>query len=627
MYEENKENSSVQQQNNKASADCDADNQAIKTAQEDPQMESISFMDYESYKTKYLQKESQESDVNSQSNISESVFPSENQSISQGQPVPMTQNNPQNQFLNGDHNLSSNNPTDYSHNYSQNKYECQDQNSPQHRPPYNSQNISPNQYPYSNQNFFQGQHTLNPQYPPQNQYTYGNQDFHPEHPPYYPQNYPQNQNPYNNNYSYRQQPYNQQHIPQHQNPNINSGVPPLQPPLGYPTNPQNQYPYGNNNVSANQLQGRYPNGPFPAPQYRYPNVPPNQYPYINQNNFRQVNPYRPYQRPMTKDEYTLGEIRKSYNRTGLTLFIHTFGIIIIQIILALVFAFSAFKSGTDVLKLFTSSDIEVQYAFTVVLSYALTNVGCALIGLAFTKRVNEFTSIFKIPKMNLKSVLWAFLSIYGLQGIIHILHTLYFSLEINQSPASDPSIGDVNPDVIIVYIIYSVILAPITEEILFRGMVLKNLSVVNKKFAIIFSAVLFGLFHENFPQMITATLIGILLAYVAIKSNSILIPIGLHMLNNLSMEIIDAVPDSTPKNIVLLVLFFGAGVFGLIMFIRSMKGSYTPNDTYSCLYEFDDPSYEKKASFGSVLASPAMDIFLVIFTLIIVVDIYVTIVH
>ena len=45
--------------------------------------------------------------------------------------------------------------------------------------------------------------------------------------------------------------------------------------------------------------------------------------------------------------------------------------------------------------------------------------------------------------------------------------------------------------------IYSVILAPIFEEILFRGFVLKNLSRFNVRFGIIMSAILFGLFHGN----------------------------------------------------------------------------------------------------------------------------------
>lgn len=80
--------------------------------------------------------------------------------------------------------------------------------------------------------------------------------------------------------------------------------------------------------------------------------------------------------------------------------------------------------------------------------------------------------------------------------------------------------------------LYASILAPITEEIFFRGYILRSLRPYGKRFAILGSAFLFGLFHGNLLQTPYAFLIGLVLGYVAMEHN-ILWAIALHMFNNL----------------------------------------------------------------------------------------------
>lgn len=74
--------------------------------------------------------------------------------------------------------------------------------------------------------------------------------------------------------------------------------------------------------------------------------------------------------------------------------------------------------------------------------------------------------------------------------------------------------------------------APISEEILFRGLVLRSVEPYGKKFAIFSSALLFGLFHGNLVQIAFAFLVGLVLAYVTVEY-SIGWAMVLHMFNNL----------------------------------------------------------------------------------------------
>lgn len=80
--------------------------------------------------------------------------------------------------------------------------------------------------------------------------------------------------------------------------------------------------------------------------------------------------------------------------------------------------------------------------------------------------------------------------------------------------------------------LYASILAPITEEILFRGFVQKALRSFGRNFAITCSAFTFGLFHGNLMQAPFAFLAGLVLGYVA-DEYSIGWCMLLHMVNNL----------------------------------------------------------------------------------------------
>ena len=80
--------------------------------------------------------------------------------------------------------------------------------------------------------------------------------------------------------------------------------------------------------------------------------------------------------------------------------------------------------------------------------------------------------------------------------------------------------------------LYAGILAPITEEILFRGLIQKSLKPFGKKCAIFCSAFAFGIFHGNLFQTPYAFLVGLVLGYVA-SEYSIAWAMLLHMINNL----------------------------------------------------------------------------------------------
>lgn len=81
-------------------------------------------------------------------------------------------------------------------------------------------------------------------------------------------------------------------------------------------------------------------------------------------------------------------------------------------------------------------------------------------------------------------------------------------------------------------LLYGGLVAPVTEEILFRGLVQSTFRPYGKRFAILASAFLFGMFHGNLVQTPYALAMGLVLGYVA-EEYSLGWCVVLHMFNNL----------------------------------------------------------------------------------------------
>ena len=121
-------------------------------------------------------------------------------------------------------------------------------------------------------------------------------------------------------------------------------------------------------------------------------------------------------------------------------------------------------------------------------------------------------------------------------------------------------------------IIFAGILSPIIEEVLFRGVMLNKLRTYGDKIAIITTALLFGLFHENFSQFFYAVGLGMIFAYVTLKTGTIKYSIGLHIMINMMGSVIGTqVLSSTIATMIFGIVVWVFVIAGLILFIKDFK--------------------------------------------------------
>lgn len=72
----------------------------------------------------------------------------------------------------------------------------------------------------------------------------------------------------------------------------------------------------------------------------------------------------------------------------------------------------------------------------------------------------------------------------------------------------------------------------ICEEVMFRGVIMNQYEKISKRKAIIYSAILFGVFHVNIQNLVGPVLLGIIFGITVYKTNSIYASIIGHAINN-----------------------------------------------------------------------------------------------
>lgn len=95
---------------------------------------------------------------------------------------------------------------------------------------------------------------------------------------------------------------------------------------------------------------------------------------------------------------------------------------------------------------------------------------------------------------------------------------------------------DGSPVQAVLLIISMTVLAPACEELFFRGFMQSAYEKYNRRYSWIIVGILFGLFHipNGISNLVPATMLGLVMSYLMLLTNSIWPPIVFHAFNNLN---------------------------------------------------------------------------------------------
>ena len=108
-------------------------------------------------------------------------------------------------------------------------------------------------------------------------------------------------------------------------------------------------------------------------------------------------------------------------------------------------------------------------------------------------------------------------------------------------------------------------LAPIFEELLFRKVLADRVLPYGEWPAILFSGLTFGLFHGNLTQFFYAALLGMILAYVYVRTGNILYTIGIHACINFLGGVLPMLVPAAAYGVMLVALA------GIVLFFALKK--------------------------------------------------------
>ena len=139
------------------------------------------------------------------------------------------------------------------------------------------------------------------------------------------------------------------------------------------------------------------------------------------------------------------------------------------------------------------------------------------------------SQLYRKPQYFAVLVLIGILASHGLSGLISLVGIDRLAGDYSQIEAT---VFAASP---VLVILQTVILAPLSEELLFRGILYSRLRKFPAGFwpAALISSALFGLYHFNLAQGIFAFLFGLLLCAVYDKTRNLWACISLHMGGNL----------------------------------------------------------------------------------------------
>lgn len=216
--------------------------------------------------------------------------------------------------------------------------------------------------------------------------------------------------------------------------------------------------------------------------------------------------------------------------------------------------------------------------FQIVLSLILFTAPCIISLKASKKRVSDIVPLKKPQKSDIVPYFLLGFSFCIFSGLIVSKAGAFFesfgiNYDVNFSDHPSGFFG------FMLTVLSTAIFPALLEEFAVRGIFMGLLLPFGEVFAVMSSAVLFGLMHGNFDQMPFAFLVGLVLGLIRIKTGTLYICCLVHFANNMSSVFFDYLSDGMSErsqNAVFLIYYIIVLLIGILGVMLLEKRNKTP---------------------------------------------------
>lgn len=294
-------------------------------------------------------------------------------------------------------------------------------------------------------------------------------------------------------------------------------------------------------------------------------------------------PDRSLYRPVSEQERRA--IKKNYSAAFIEAVIHSIGTLVFANIFFVIMMLSGyeFRINDDGLQV-----LDIPYLIAACIPSVIICLGLFIFDKA--KSGNKLSEYFRSDKITAGMV-------FGFFGVLMFAYAVGMIMQqiliagcfaVGVSPIKEGYLceSELSVPYLIIDVFLTGIIGPIAEELMFRGVILRRLSIVSQRFAIFASALIFGMMHLNILQMVMAFSIGLVLGYAAVKTGSLLLPIAGHMFINMfavSNEIMLFLTDEDTAEVywmAYLGVFLLIGAVALVIILSRRKLSLPKSTDY-----------------------------------------------
>lgn len=252
------------------------------------------------------------------------------------------------------------------------------------------------------------------------------------------------------------------------------------------------------------------------------------------------------------------------------------------------------------------SDAAVMQVLQIMLSTLMFTAPFVLIFRANNQRISDLVPLKK-PIGNKTAMFFIGLSVCAFANIANSYCGQFFrsiGIDYNVDYGDNPS-GFFG---FLLSLLATAVVPPLVEEFACRGLVLGILRKFGDGFAVLVSSILFGLMHGNFDQMPFAFMVGLVLGFIVVKTESLWIAVAVHAANNfisVAFEYLLAGLSQNLQNLIYslyLMAALVAGVIGAVLLSGEDGFKFKKSETESSL----------KEKIKWFFTSPAIIIFVVI---------------
>lgn len=282
----------------------------------------------------------------------------------------------------------------------------------------------------------------------------------------------------------------------------------------------------------------------------------------------------------------LKQTKRHFSKLGLMYFLGTMMIIVLQ-------------SITSYIAQITAPELMMNPNYSIL----ILMLPMYIISMPLMALLIKTVPAVKIPiqhKMSLKQWLAAFVMCYGIVYVSNFIGLAFTSLIglLKGSTVSNTIVdiaSSLNP---FVTFFIMVLLAPVAEEFIFRKLLIDRIVTYGEGTAVLFSGLMFGLFHGNINQFVYAFSLGLFFGFIYVKTGKVIYTILMHMVINFmgsvaSMLILNSygyeeilsslrnpaeMPSVITQHLPQLIIYFlyvlgilGVTITGIILFIVKAK--------------------------------------------------------